>query len=320
MATESKRVLVFGATGEMGGRVARACADAGHRVTGVSRGRNTAGTVSLEGVEMLTGDKGEPSCHTSVLAGREFDTIVDIVPTTEHTRLAFEQWGGRIEHYILCSSTGTYAPLQYLPADEDHPWQEETRVNFWHQCKRDMVALDLWREHGFPATILRPTNIIGRHRIPLELWGGRNILFFRLLQQGKPVEIPVQGTVLLQSGHNDDLATAFAHAVGKDREIAGEIFNISSKKAITLERYLAVAKEILGSASDVERLPIDAIHRRRPEDTDIGGLRFLVEHMCFDMGKAERVLGYNPRYSPEQGLEHALAWCFDTGLLRKGRP
>ena len=207
-------------------------------------------------------------------------------------------------------------PLQYYTADEDHPWQEETELNFWHQCKRDMVALDLWRKHGFPVTIFRPTNIIGRHRIPLELWGGRGIVFFQRLKKGKSVEIPAHaGNVLLQSGHNDDLATAFVHAAAKGPEISGEIFNISSKKAITLDRYLMAAREILKSTSEAEYLPIDEILKRRPDDTNYGGMRFLLEHMCFDMGKAERVLGYNPQYSPEEGLEHALGWCVDTGLL-----
>ena len=33
------------------------------------------------------------------------------------------------------------------------------------------------------------------------------------------------------------------------------------------------------------------------------GLRFLAEHMCFDISAARRELGYEPRFSPEEAIE-----------------
>ncbi len=315
MPFQPKRVLVLGTTGECGGRIAKGCADAGHNVTGVSRNTNEAPHVDLDGVERLQGDKGDPETFTSLLAGREFDVVVDAVPQTDHVKLVFEHLNGRIEHYFIISSTGTYAPLLCCPADESNPWREETGINFYWQSQRDSYALDLCREHGFPVTIFRPTNIIGRHRIPLELWGGRNIKYWELMREGKTVEIPETDQVLLQSGCNDDLATAFVLGASKGPEINGEIYIISCRRAVTLATYFQAAKEILDSKSEVEVLPIDAIAERRTGDVDVGGMRFLVEHMCFDVGKAERELGYAPQYSTEQGLEQALKWCFDEGLI-----
>ena len=261
MSTGRKKVLIFGATGEIGSRIARGSLDAGHEVTGVTRGRNTRHRVNTDGVEFIRGDKGSERSLESVIAGREFDIVVDTVPCTEHVKLAHQYFGGRIEHYFMCSSTGTYVPLQYLPADERHPWREETPVNFYAQSQRDAYALSLHQEDGFPVTIFRPTNIIGSGRIPLELWGGRNILYYQLMKQGRPIEIPVAGSVLVQSGYNDDLADAFVKAMDKGDEISGEIFSISCKRAITLDRYCSTAKEVLGSASSVEYVPIEEIRR-----------------------------------------------------------
>jgi nucleoside-diphosphate-sugar epimerase len=315
VAFQPKRVLVLGTTGECGGRIAKGCVDAGHQVSGVSRNKNQAPTVNLDGVERLQGDKGDPETFTSVLAGREFDVVVDSVPKTEDVKVAFEHLNGRIEHYFMISSTGTYAPLLTCPADESNPWREETGINFYWQSQRDTYALGLFKDHGFPATIFRPTNIIGRHRIPLELWGGRNIKYFQLMREGKTVEIPETDQILLQSGCNDDLATAFVLGASEGPEINGQIYIISCKRAVTLATYFQAAREILGSKSEAEVLPIDAIAERRADDVDIGGMQFLVEHMCFDIGKAERELGYAPKVSMEQGLEQALQWCLDEGLL-----
>ena len=315
MSNNSKKVLVLGATGEIGSRIARGCVEAEYETTGVTRGMNTRHRVNTEGVKYVAGDKGDESFFLSVIAKRDFDIIIDTVPATEHIKLAYKYFKGRIEHYFMCSSTGTFVPLLYLPADENHPWREETPVNFYLQCQRDQYALSLWKEEGFPVTIFRPTNIIGPGRIPLELWGGRNPVYFRLMRQGKPVEIPVAGNVLIQSGYNDDLATAFVKAITRGDNILGEIFIISSKKAITLDQYFSTAKEILRSASPVEYVSIEEILRRHPGETSKGGLRFLVEHMCFDIGKAQEILGYSPKYSTEQGLEKALEWCLDQDLF-----
>ena len=310
-----KRILVFGATGEIGGRIARGCVDAGHRVTGVTRGVNPRPRVPLDGVELLVGDKGDPATFTNLLGGREFNAIIDSVPRTEHVQLVFDHFVGRIEHYCMCSSTGCFVPLQYLPAGEDHPWREKTEVNFHRQCERDAFALSLHHQHRFPVVILRPTNIIGAHRVPLETWGGRSPLYFKLLREHQTVEIPLTGQTLLQPGCNDDIAAAFVHAVDKGPEIEGGIFNISCPYAITLDRYVDTAKEILGSRSPVEYVLIDELLKRHPDEATYKGARFLAEHMCFDLSKAERLLDYHPQYTAEQGLERALEWCLDKGII-----
>ena len=229
--------------------------------------------------------------------------------------LAHRVFAGRVDHYFLCSSTGVYVPLRELPADESHPWREDTGVNFHGQSRKDAHALALWEEHRFPVTIFRPTNIIGPGRVPLDGWGGRNPLFFRRLRQGLPVEIPMPGNMLVQSGFNDDLAQAFVNAMGKGSEIAGETFIISSAKAVTLERYVAVAREVLRSASPVEAVSCEEILQRRPAEVSASGLRFLAEHMCFDIGKARAMLDYSPRYTTEQGLIKALEWCLEQRIV-----
>lgn len=44
-----RKLIVFGATGEIGGRIAKGCVEAGHKVYGVSRGQNKQPIVDLGG-------------------------------------------------------------------------------------------------------------------------------------------------------------------------------------------------------------------------------------------------------------------------------
>jgi len=271
--------------------------------------------VDIRGVRLLTGDKGDEAFMSSLLSGQEFDTVIDTVPSREHIELAFRHLNGRVEHYIICSSTGVYPPLRYVPADEEHPWREKTAVNFDWVCERDAYALSLWEEHGFPVTILRPTNIIGAGRVPIDLWGGRSVRYFKLMREGETVEIPGTGNTLVQPGCNEDLAAGFVCAVTCGAEIRGQTFILSCKRAITLDRYFEVAAQVLNSSSRAEHCPLEEILRRRPQEAEERWLRFLMEHMCFDISRAEDVLGYSPRFTAEQGIEMALRWCMDEGLL-----
>ena len=65
-----KKVLVFGGTGEIGSHVARGCVDAGHPITGLTRGQNDQPWADLAGVELLRADKSGHSCFRNTLAAR----------------------------------------------------------------------------------------------------------------------------------------------------------------------------------------------------------------------------------------------------------
>jgi len=303
----ARKVLVFGATGEIGGRIARGCVDAGHKVIGVSRGQNKRPIVDLSGVEMVCGDKGDEAFVRDTLAKLDYDAIISSVQGPEDLKKA--------QNVLICSSTGTFVPLRYFPADENHPWREKTQVNFWRQSDWDVHALNLWEQESFPVSILRPTNIIGSGRVPLELWGGRNIEFFRKLKAGESVTITPCENVLLQSGHNTDLASAFVKALDYPDKVRGEIFIISCKKAITLGRYLKTAMDFLGSRSEIKHVSPEELMKIYPEVKWVHGLDFLLEHMCFDIGKAERTFGYAPLKTSEEGLIDALEWCESSKMM-----
>lgn len=310
----SRKVLVFGASGEIGGRIAKGCVEAGHKVYGVTRGQNSRATIDLDGVEMIHGDKNDENFVRDLGADLDYDAVIDSVPSIHSVNL-YHQHMKKAENVLFCSSTGTFVPLQYFPADENHPWREKTPVNFFNQSERDAHALDLYKTDGFPATVLRPTNIIGSDRIPLELWGGRDIEFFKKLKANEPVMIPPCENVLLQSGSNTDLADAFVLALNEPEAIRGELYIISCKKAITLGQYLRRAMEYLGSKSEIQVVSCEELMKAQPEIGWTWGLEFLMEHMCFDIGKAERTFGYNPVKSAEDGLIDGLRWCEEVGIL-----
>jgi len=309
-----RKVLLFGASGEIGGRIARLAIDAGHSVIGVTRGVNTMATADLNGVEMIQGDKNDPQFIGERAAKLDYDVVIDTVPSAQNVEV-YRKYLDKAQNVFFCGSTGTYVPLRYFPADEEHPWRENTGLNFHSQSVRDALALDCFKSSGFPVSIFRPTNIIGPGRVPLELWGGRNIVFYRKLKTHEPVWVPPCEEILIQSGYNWDLASAFVLALDHPDRVRGEIFNISTKRAITLGAYLKTAMDFLGSRSPIQHADKQELCERYLGATSKGQLDFLTLHMSLDIAKAERVLGYRPSRTTQEGLIEALTWCREAGLL-----
>ncbi len=308
-----RKVIVFGATGEIGGRIAFLAAAAGHDVTGVTRGRRQF-EFDNKGIRFIEGDKTDETFLAGLAKENKFDVIIDTVPNKLGVDL-YEKYFPEIENVFFCSSTGTFVPLQYFPADENHPWREETAFNFYSQCVRDNYALERYAAGKFPITIFRPTNIIGEGRVPLELWGARDIEFFRKLKANEPITIAPCENIMVQSGYNWDLASAFVLALDHPEEVWGEIFIISCKKAVTLGTYLQTAMEYLNSHSEISHCPAEKLVDIYPQVTMRFRMDFLLCHMNLDISKAERILGYTPTKTTQEGLVAALRWCEETGIL-----
>lgn len=311
----SRKVLIFGATGEIGSRIANLAVRDGHHVIGSCRGtvRPRDGYVDLTGVEFIKGDKYDEA-YLETLSTLKPDVVIDTLGNIRMIPIIQKHFPD-VENVMFCSSTGAYVPLQYLPADENHPWREDTGLNFFHQSQWDIEALSQFDQGKFPITIFRPTNIIGETVIPLELWGGRKIEFYQKLKNNEPLFIPRCKDVLVQSGYNWDLASAFALAINKPDAVRGEIFNISSKRAIPLGKYLETAMNLLNSSSEIIEVDDEDLIRIYPHIRIHFGLDFLRLHMCFDLTKARTILGYDPKVSTEEGLTRALTWLLDNGKL-----
>ncbi|NQU10639.1 NAD-dependent epimerase/dehydratase family protein [bacterium] len=305
------RVLVMGGTGEVGHHVANGLAQRRHDVVVLARGQDRRGFERDERVRCIQADKNDIAALDRALAPLVFDVVIDTVPSEASLRNVHGLFAGKIRHYIHCSSTGVYAPLRYVPGDEEHPW-EPSPGDFFAACAaRDRLALELFSRSGFPVTILRPTMIIGPGALPVDNLGGRSAQFLQDLAANRPIELPEDGDALVQGGLNADLAQAFVLASEQPDRAIGQIFNISCQRAVTLRDYLGFFKEAMGSTSALVPTPIATILANHPTDgrADEYWLRFLCLHMCYDISKARARLGYDPPSDLRHSVQLVVQWA-----------
>ncbi len=301
------RCLVIGGTGWVGCQIALTLHAAGHEVVVASRGMSNGFASQLsQRVKRLKGDKTHPA-DVARWFDVSYDAVFDSVPQVASIRCLFEH-RDKLGHYLHCSSTGGYAPLPYVPGDESLPYSPF--LGGWTQKhEADTLALSLHREHGFPTTVLRPTCIIGPGLLPLDNFGGRREDFLFDLLQGRPITLPEAGQALLQPVHVVDLAEGFRLAAAQREQAVGQVFIITQRTAITLQRYVELIAAVLGINPNLRFATIDSILADGGKNICERSLRFLATHMCFSNAKAQRTLGYTPRFSAEAAVVETVQWA-----------
>ncbi len=225
----TRRVLFIGGSGVISSACSRAAVEDGLELFVLNRGSSTSRPLP-PGATRLQADIREPRSVQHAIKDLDFDSVTDWVAfTPEQVRADIELFGGRTGQYVFISSASAYqTPPARLPVTESTP----LRNPFW-QYSRDKIACEdllvaAYREHGFPATIVRPTHTYDQTLVPFH--GGWTVL--GRMMAGKPVIVHGDGTSLWTMTHHDDFARAFVPLLGHPRTL-GEAIHITSDDVLT---------------------------------------------------------------------------------------
>ena len=302
------KVLVLGGTGWVGHHIVLDLAKNGYDVTVASRGTKAeahyAEPVPASSRRVVV-DKNNAAQMKELLQER-FEIIIDSVPTLDSIDNVFKYATG-LRHYLHCSSTGGYAPLPFVPCNETAYYSGDAGPGWKKKAVCDAKIMELFNVYGFPGTVIRPCYITGGGDcLPLDNLGGRDPEFLPSIIAGTPLEVPNDGSALLQPIHVKDLARSFRLAIENRRSI-GERYNICLAHALPLKDYIALNGEAIGKKVNLEFVPLDELLIRHPDNPV--GLRFVATHMCFTIEKAQTEIGYEPKYTPEEAICETARLC-----------
>jgi nucleoside-diphosphate-sugar epimerase len=318
------RSLVTGAGGFIGGRLARAAADAGFEIVALARSRLPSGR--QEKIAWLRGDLCDPGvalravadvdvvyhcAGTTLAAARTRDDLLSNVFVMRNVLAACE--AKQVRRLVVVSSVAVYRPPLARRVDED---AAVGGADLYGQAKAQAEALVRARCDGsLPSwVILRPCQVFGE--------GDRSGF------SGALASLVRRRWALVASGgerpfclvHVDDLVDAILLAGAVDRA-GGQIFNIAGPERVSLSGLRrAFHAGVPGSAVDLpvpapiwrgvlatrwlgRALPSDCyrpILRTYRADTLHGSM--LLGGPEYDMGRAHAVLGYRPTRRVLDGL------------------
>lgn len=248
------RVLFIGGTGNISMASTRLALERGMEVWHLNRGRHAA-----PGVRSLVADIRKPDDVAAALGDTRFDVVVNwIAFNAADVERDVELFASRTDQYIFISSASAYQkPPSHPVVTESTPLGNP----YWDYSRNKIAAeerlLHLWRERGFPATIVRPS-LTYDTVIPLAIGGWTDYRIIHRMRQGLPVVVPGDGTSLWTITHSDDFAKGLVGLLGHQQAI-GHAFHITSDEILTWDQIYQATAAAAGVRANLVHIPSESI-------------------------------------------------------------
>lgn len=305
------KILLFGGSGWLGHHIALNLAAKNYDLTIVTRGKSRTFLREIANLKTITADKEDETAMKKIFE-TAYTHVIDTVPTEKSIEW-IHKYAAHLQHYVHCSSTGGYAPLPFIPCNETAFYKGFAAGTGWDQKRIvDNLVMRLFREQGFPATVIRPCYITGPGALPMDNLGGRRPDFIADIIAEKTIDLPENGKALLQPIHVRDLANSFYLSLVHPLASIGQIYNICLSHAFSLNDYLALTASVFNKKPHINYMSVDSMLQKYGSAINAIGLKFLAEHMCFSIEKAVRDLEYKPSCSPEDAVIETALWAAKT--------
>lgn len=192
-----------------------------------------------------------------------------------------------IDKFIFASSSSVYGNNEKVPFSEDD--NVDFPISPYAATKKagELICHTYHHLYQIHTTCLRFFTVYGpRQRPDLAIHK-----FASLIEQGKPIPVYGDGTMMRDFTYIDDVIDGVVSAIEK---CAGfNIYNLGESRPITVNELVGKIEEALGRNAVKEFLPA------QPGD---------VERTYADVTKAVEQLGYKPQTTIEAGLARFVEW------------
>lgn len=310
-----KRVLITGVAGFIGSSVADALLARGDAVTGLDdfcdyyapaiKGRNLSHAIGSERFALFQGDICDEARVEEVFKKCQPEVVVHLaaragvrpslqdpnlyhrvnVIGSQHILDACRKHGP--SHLVFASSSSVYGNTENVPFRESDlslrpisPYGATKRMN-------ELQAYVYHHVYGVNVTMLRFFTVYGpRQRPDMAIHK-----FVRGVLDETPIPFFGDGSTRRDYTYIDDIVDGVLRAV--DRPFPYAIINLGESQTTNLNELVALIENHVGKRAKLER------DGAQPGDVEI---------TCADITLAREQLGYNPRFSMDEGIGRYVAW------------
>lgn len=240
------KILFIGGTGTISMAITRLLAKQGHDLYLLNRGNRSSELPS--GVKTIIADINNEEETAKKLEGMTFDCVGEFIGfVPEQLERDFRIFRDKTKQFIYISSASAYQkpPKGYVITEKtplENPYWEYSRNKI--ACEK--LLMELYRNEGFPVTIVRPSHTYDERSVPLGVHGnGGSWQVVKRIKEGKPVIIHGDGTSLWTITHNSDFAKAYVGLIGNPKAI-GEAFQITTDESVSWNEIYGAIAEALG--------------------------------------------------------------------------
>lgn len=245
-----------------------------------------------ENVNIINGDINNEVDIIEKLGDLKFDTVCDFIGfVPSQLERDYRLFKDRTRQFMYISSASAYQkPLSDYRITEATPL-----ANPYWEYSRNKIACEeylmkMYRENGFPITIIRPSHTYDERSVPLGVHGDKGSWqVVKRMLEGKPVLIHGDGTSLWTMTHNSDFAKAFVGLMGNIHAI-GESFQITSDESVTWNQIYKAIADTLGVEFKPYYVPSDFLHAVSHYDFEGSLIGDKANSVVFDNTKVKRAV------------------------------
>jgi UDP-N-acetylglucosamine 4-epimerase len=204
-----------------------------------------------------------------------------------------------IKRLVYASSSSVYGDQAELPKIEEmtgrllSPYAVTKAVN-------ELYAAVFAECYGLSSIGLRYFNVFGRRQDPNGAYAAVIPKWITALIRNEPIVVNGDGETSRDFCYIENVVQAnLLAATVDDAEAVNRVYNIAVGERTSLNELLALLQKLLLPRHPHLRSFKPTYGDFRPGD---------VRHSLADVGKARRLLGYEPGYRLEHGLTEALGW------------
>ena len=197
-----------------------------------------------------------------------------------------------VKKFVYASSSSVYGDEPNLPKTEGREGSLLSPYALTKRCDEEW-AKQYTRHYGLDTYGLRYFNVFGRRQDPNGAYAAVIPKFIKQLMNDEQPTINGDGKQSRDFTYIENVIEANLKACLASHEAAGEAFNIAyGGREYLIDIYHAL-NDVLGKHIEPKFGP------ERPGD---------IKHSNADISKAKELLGYDPEYNFERGLNEAIQW------------
>jgi len=263
-----------------------------------------------ENVKVITADiNGDEALVAQKLEGMSFDCVCDFIAyVPSQLERDYRLFKGRTKQFMFISSASAYQkPLSNYRVNEATPL-----ANPYWQYSRNKIACEdylmkVYREEGFPITIIRPSHTYGLRNIPTGVDGNHGSWqLIKRMREGKPIIMHGDGTSLWTMTFNEDFARAFIGLMNNPHAL-GEAFQITSDETLTWNQIYQAIADALGVPFKPYYVSSDFLDAVAPYDYRGSLVGDKANSVAFDNEKLHRAVpGFAATVRFDQGVRKVI--------------
>ena len=245
-----------------------------------------------KGVNVIVGNINDEASASEQLKDMKFDCVCDFIGfVPAQLERDFRIFSGKTKQFMFISSASAYQkPLSDYKITESTPL-----ANPYWEYSRNKIACEeylmkMYRENGFPVTIIRPSHTYDERNIPVGAHGDNGSWqVIKSMLDGKPVIVHGDGSSLWTVTHNSDFAKGFIGLMGNVHAI-GESYHITSDESLTWNQIYKLTADALGVEYKPYYVPSDFLHAVSHYDYRGGLIGDKANSVVFDNSKLKRAV------------------------------